>query len=101
MSIPKTLIVFILLKMCCSFNAIKNANKLGIYSIVFGILLLGVALEVNAQTNFNYVGNGDYKEHGCTVAQLSSMQTCIKPISNFIKRIECLFSINYGIYLNF
>lgn len=68
MLIQKALIIFILLEMCYSFNVIKNMNKFKIQNIAFWIFLLVVALEVNAQTNFNYVGNGDYKQHGCTVA---------------------------------
>lgn len=63
------------------------------------VLVLLLIPAVKTQTNFNYAGNGDYKDHGCTTAQLSSIYGCLKPTSNFGYRMW--FMYNSASYYNF
>lgn len=60
-----------------------NLNKSWLCFACFWLLAGLLNVEVNAQPNFNYVGNGDFKDHNCTTAQLSSMYTCNKPYNNY------------------
>lgn len=69
-----------------------------LFTILF-VLVVFLIPTVKTQTNFNYAGNGDYKDHGCTTAQLSSIYGCLKPTSNFGYRMW--FMYNSASYYNF
>ena len=52
----------------------STVNKISFYfaKLVYPSLITSV----NIQTNFNYVGNGDYKKNSCSNTSLATMYSC-------------------------